>query len=59
MNSSQLVSAVSALSIVIADQIPDNDDLNLLAAILTQLGDTLATIAARRDIDSLLQREET
>lgn len=50
MNSSQLVGAVSALSIVIADNIPDNIDLSLLAAILTQLGDTLATIATRREM---------
>jgi hypothetical protein len=37
MNSSQLAALVSAFSIFIADNIPDNDDLGLLAAILPSL----------------------
>jgi hypothetical protein len=40
---------VSALACAIAEQIRDNTDLALLAAILTQLGDTLVTIAAARE----------
>ncbi len=38
---------ITALANVIACQLPD-DVLDLAAAILTQLGDTLATIAVQR-----------
>ena len=39
---------MSAVAILIADNISDNDTLELLAALLTQLGDTLATITLQR-----------
>ena len=51
MNSIELVSAVSALAIAIAKRTPDDDELNLLAASLTQLGDTLSTIASQRALN--------
>ena len=41
---------VTALANAIACSLPDNDDLALAGAVLTQLGDTLATIAARREV---------
>jgi hypothetical protein len=43
-----LTALVSAVAILIADNISDNDTLELLAALLTQLGDTLATITLQR-----------
>jgi hypothetical protein len=43
---------VSALACAIAEQIKDNGDLALLAALLSQLGDTLATIVATRELCS-------
>lgn len=39
---------ISALACAIADAIPNQADLVLLAAVFTQLGDTLATIAAQQ-----------
>ena len=42
-----LTTAVNTLAVSIAGQLND-DDLALLAAVLVQLGDTLATIAAQR-----------
>ena len=50
MNSNELVIFITSVSIIIADQFPDNDDLGLLAASLTQLGDTLATISTQREL---------
>ena len=44
-----LTTAVNSLAVAIAAQLND-DELNMAAAILTQLGDTLATIAAQRAI---------
>ena len=42
-----LTTAVNTLVVAIAGQLGD-EDLELAAAILTQLGDTLATIAVQR-----------
>lgn len=42
---------ISLLSSAIADQIPDNNQLNLLGSIFNQLGDTLATIASARELN--------
>ncbi|QAT43786.1 DUF6774 domain-containing protein [Aminipila luticellarii] len=50
MNSCELVSAITALAILIANQTPDDGELVLLASSLNQLGDTLATIAAQREL---------
>lgn len=50
MNSCELVAFITSAAIIIADQFPENDDLGLLAASLTQLGDTLATIATQREL---------
>lgn len=44
-----LTTAVNSLAVAIAAQL-NNDELSLTAAVLTQLGDTLATIAAQRGI---------
>lgn len=44
-----LAAAVTALAAALAEGKSD-DELSLLAAVFTQLGDTLATIAVQRDI---------
>ena len=49
MNALELTSSITALANAIACQISD-DELVLLAAVFTQLGDTLATISVQRDI---------
>lgn len=43
-----LTMALNTLAAAVAAQIEDNSELTLLAAVLTQLGDTLTTIAALR-----------
>jgi hypothetical protein len=48
MNDCILPVGVSALACAIARDIDNVTDLALLAALLTQLGDTLTTIAAQR-----------
>lgn len=42
-----LTTAVNTLAVALAARLED-EDLSLTAALLTQLGDTLATIAAQR-----------
>ena len=46
-----LTTMVNSLAVAIAGQLSD-EELDLTAAILTQLGDTLETIAAQREICS-------
>jgi len=48
MNGCELPIGITALAIAIAGQIEDINDLSLAAAAFTQLGDTLALIAAQR-----------
>ena len=48
MDNCALPVGVSALACAIAQQIENTDDLVLLGALFTQLGDTLDTIAAAR-----------
>ena len=47
MNSCELTASVTAIANAIACKL-NNDELTLLASILVQLGDTLATIATQR-----------
>ncbi len=47
MNSCELTASITALANLIAAQL-NNNELNLVAMIFTQLGDTLSTIAAQR-----------
>ena len=49
MNSCELTASITALANGIACKL-NNEELNLLAAVLVQLGDTLVTIAAGRSI---------
>ena len=49
MNACELTAAVTALANTIACG-RSVDELNLLGVILTQLGDTILTIAAQREI---------
>lgn len=51
--------AINALAVSVADCIPNTDELNLLSALLVQLGDTLATIAAQREFCSSLCSSKT
>jgi len=51
MGSLGLVTFVSVLAEAISENLEDGE-LNLLGAILTQLGDTLTTIAVHRDLKS-------
>lgn len=44
-----LTTAVNTLAVAIAGRLPDDRDLNLAAAIFTQLGSVLETIAAQRE----------
>ena len=49
MNPCELTASITALANAIACQLSD-DDLELAAAIFTQLGDTLATISIQRSL---------
>jgi len=58
MDGCELVFGISALAIAIAVQIEDTDDLTVIAAAFTQLGDTLAIIAAQRARCAARQEKE-
>ena len=49
MNPCELTASVTAIANTLACRL-NNDELALLAAVLVQLGDTLATIATKRAI---------
>ncbi|MBQ7347177.1 MAG: hypothetical protein IJW55_04405 [Clostridia bacterium] len=49
MNPCELTASITALANAIACRLTVNE-LNLLAAVLSQLGDTMATIATQRSI---------
>lgn len=49
MNSCELTASITALANVISCRL-SNDEISLLAVVLTQLGDTLATIATQKSI---------
>ena len=49
MNPCELTASVTAVANVIACRL-NNDDLSVLASVLVQLGDTLATIAVHRAV---------
>ncbi|MGN0981980.1 MAG: DUF6774 domain-containing protein [Candidatus Limivicinus sp.] len=51
MNACELTASVTAVANALACQLTE-DELNLLGAALTQLGDTLITIATQRAICS-------
>lgn len=44
-----LTTVINTLAVAIAEPLNDNE-LNMLAAIFNQLGDTLATISAQREL---------
>jgi len=48
MEGCTLAATITALGIAIAAQVEDTEDLSLLAAAVTQLGDTLALLAHER-----------
>lgn len=49
MNACELTASVTAIANALAARLTE-DELNLLGAALTQLGDTLVTIATQRSI---------
>lgn len=51
MNSCELTACITAIANTLACRLND-DELSLLGSVLTQLGDTLITIATRRSICS-------
>jgi len=51
------VSAVTALALAIAEGM-DTDDLALLGALFTQLGDTITSIAMVRDMEQKDQKQD-
>lgn len=51
MNPCELTASVTAIANLLACQLTD-DQLNLLGVVLTQLGDTLLTIATHKSICS-------
>lgn len=50
MNSYELVTAITALAVSIAQDYPDNTELDVLGSIFVQLGETLETIALQREL---------
>ena len=50
MTSTELIVSITAAAVAIAADIPDNAQLAVAAAAFVQLGDTLAVIAAQRDL---------
>jgi hypothetical protein len=51
INACRLTAAVTAAANLLAKDLPDGE-LNLMGAVFTQLGDTLTTIAAVRDLNN-------
>lgn len=49
MNACEITAAVTAIANTIAARF-DNTELSLIGAVFTQLGDTLETIAAQREL---------
>ncbi|ROR30589.1 hypothetical protein EDD66_102242 [Mobilisporobacter senegalensis] len=50
MNDCELISYITAIACTIIKCIPDDDDIALMAAGFTQLGDTLATYLTQKSI---------
>lgn len=51
LNSYELVAAITALAVSIAQDYPDNTELDVLGSIFVQLGETLETIALQRELE--------
>lgn len=49
MNHCELTASITAVANILASKL-DNNELNLLATALVQLGDTLVTIAVNREL---------
>lgn len=52
-----LPAGIGALACLLAERVPDDDELALLAAVFTQLGDSLALIAVQRAVCESRKRE--
>ena len=51
MNTCEVTASITALDTLLAEKLDDRE-IALLAAVLVQLGDTLATIAVQKDLCS-------
>ena len=49
MNACELTASITAIANLLAQNFPD-DELSILGVVLTQLGDTILTIATQRSI---------
>lgn len=49
MNACELTASITAMANLLAEKL-DANQISILAAILVQLGDTLATIAVQKDL---------
>lgn len=58
MNACEITAAVTALANTIAAKL-DTEEMSLIGAILTQLGDTLETIAAKRELCKKLEEKSS
>ena len=50
MDPCELAVLITAIAVFISKNVEDDDELGLLALVFTQLGDTLATIVAQREL---------
>ncbi len=50
MDPCETAAFVTAIAVIISKKVPDNNQLGLLALTVTQLADTLATIAEQRTL---------
>lgn len=57
MNSCELVNLISMLSCLIVENYTD-EEIGVLAAVFTQLGDSLATILANKSLLDAKQKDE-
>ncbi len=58
MNACEITAAVTALANTIAARF-DNAELSLIGAVFTQLGDTLETIAAQRELCNTTENKKS
>ena len=51
MNACELTAMISALACTIAQEYPNNEQLDLIGSIFVQLGETLETISLQRGLE--------
>ncbi len=58
MDPNERIASITALAALIASRL-SGDELGLAAAVFTQLGDTLATIAVQRSLNQRERKNQT